>query len=215
MKGFYGLSRCIALAGCFGLAGCFLPTAGSAPINYYVLSARAEPDPALASAQRQLIGVQTVQLPDYLNRKSIVTRREDNEIDIAELDQWAGNLKDSVTNVLVDNLTRVLGSETVIPLPVSAAVPVEEVVGVEIINFEQQPSGTVRLSARWIVLGEGGRSFQAIHQSSYEELNVADDYASIASAMSDLLAAFSRDIAKTVATTVPPAALPATRRPAS
>ena len=189
---------------CLSLAGCFFPTGGSAPINYYALSARARPDPTLVSGETRFIGVQTVQLPDYLNQKLIVTRPQDNEIDLAEVDQWAGALNDSITNVLVENLTRLLGTERVVPLPVTAAVPVEDVVGVEIVNFERQPSETVRLSARWIILGSGGRIFHSIHQSVYEAQNVPADYASIASAMSDVLAVFSRDLAQSLAAPVVP-----------
>ena len=189
---------------CIGVAGCFFPTGGSAPINYYALSARARADPTLASGDTRLIGVQTVQLPDYLNQKLIVTRPKDNEIDLAEVDQWAGALNDSITNVLVENLTRLLGTERVVPLPVSAAVPVEDVVGVEIVNFERQPSETVRLSARWIILGSGGRTFRSIHQTVYEAPHVPADYASIASAMSDVLAVFSRDLAQSLAAPMVP-----------
>jgi uncharacterized lipoprotein YmbA len=152
--------------------------------------------------------VQTVQLPDYLNQRLIVTRPNENEIDVAEVDQWAGNLSDSITNVIVENLTKLLRSERIVPLPITAAVPVEDVVGVEIVNFERQPSETVRLNARWIILGSGGRSFHSIHQSVYEAANVPSDYASIASAMSDVLAAFSRDVAQALSTPVslqPPA----------
>ena len=190
---------------CLTLGDCVLPTGGSAPINYYVLNARAVADPHLVSGPTGMIGIQTVQLPDYLNQRLIVTRPQENAIDVAELDQWAGALSDNITNVVVENLSKLLGTERVIPLPVTAAVPVEDVVGIEIIGFERQPSATVRLSARWIVLGGSGRTFRAVHQSVYEAGNVSGDYVSIASAMSDLLAAFSRDIAQTLATpTMPP-----------
>ncbi len=192
-------SAAIALA-CFSVAGCFFPTGGSAPINYYTLSARAGPDTALASGDTRLIGVQTVQLPDYLNQRLIVTRPKDNQIDLAELDQWAGNLSNSITDVLVENLATLFGTQTVVALPVSAAVPVEEVIGVEIVNFERQPSQSVRLRARWIILGSGGRTFRSIHHSVYEASDVSADYASIASAMSDILAVFSRDVAQSLAT---------------
>ena len=192
------------VAVCLSVAGCFLPSGGSAPINYYVLTARAAQDPALASGGTRLVGVQTVQLPDYLNHKLIVTRLKDNEIDLAEFDQWAGNLNDNITNVLVENLARVLGTDDVVALPVSAAVPIEDVVVVEIVNFERQPSGTVRLNARWIVLEQGGRTFHSIDQGVYEAPNIAPDYVSIASAMSDILAAFSRDIAHSLAAQLPP-----------
>jgi uncharacterized lipoprotein YmbA len=173
-----------------------------------VLSARAHLDPTLASGETHLIGVQTVQLPAYLNQRPIVTRPRDNEIDLAEVDQWAGALNDSITNVVVENLAKLLGTERVVPLPVTAAVPVEDVVGIEIVNFEQQPSQSVRLNARWIILGGGGRTFHSIHQRVYEAPDVPADYASIASAMSDILAAFSRDVAQSLVAPAPPTAVP-------
>jgi hypothetical protein len=211
-----------------GLAGCALPTpqGPAGPIRSFVLTARPPADPLRAAASQavlasSLIGVQTVQIPDYLAQRPIVTRSEGNQIQVSENAQWAGDLSANITDVIVANLGMLVGSNRVLRLPVSQAVPVETIVGIEVARFEHDPAGSVQLAARWIVLGDGGRSFRLIDYGSYEALGVGGDYPAITAAMSDLLAALSADIVRSlVAAQDRPAVRPAAeqsdrrRRPA-
>ena len=113
---------------------------------------------ALPSVGNRIIAVQTVRLPDYLNQNGIVTRTEANAINVARDSQWAGALDDNITNVIVADLSRLLGSTKVVAYPVSAALPVDRVVQVDISQFEQAPDGTVTLAAQWTIFADGGRT---------------------------------------------------------
>jgi uncharacterized lipoprotein YmbA len=187
-------------------SGCTLPTpqGPAGPISSYVLTPGSAADPMLAAVQPAtlapgLVGVQTVQVPDYLAQQPIVTRTEANQIRIADSAQWAGNLAANITDVVVANLGVVLGGDRVLRLPVSQAVPVETVVGIEISQFERGPDGTVMLAARWVVLGDGGRAFRRIDYASYAAPGVSHDYPVLTRAMSELLAQLSADIARSLA----------------
>lgn len=204
----------LTLALPFVLGGCGLPTpqGPTGPVTSYVLTPRPPADAALAAAALPaslapgLVGVQTAQIPDYLAQRPIVSRTEANRLLIAEDAQWAGDLAANITDVVVANLGTLLGGSRVLRLPVSPAVPVATVVGIEISTFEREPSGTVRLAARWIVLGDGGRSFRRIDDAVYEATATGGDYPAITAAMSALLSALSADIAVSLA--APPAAGP-------
>lgn len=183
------LLACTVLGGCGSLFG------ASPPINYYALTPTAPADAGRLLLGDRIIAVQTVRLPDYLNQNAIVTRSQANAINVARDSQWAGALSDNVTNVIVANLSRLLGSSKVVAYPVSAALPVDRVVQVDISQFEQAPPGEVTLVAQWTIFADGGRSYLATDAGTYTTTASGADYAAIAAAMSDLLGSLSEDLA--------------------
>jgi uncharacterized lipoprotein YmbA len=191
---------CSALVGCGSLFG------SSPPISYYTLTPTASAGAALPSLGTRIIAVQTVRLPDYLNQNGIVTRSDANAINVARDSQWAGALNDNITNVIVADLSRLLASTKVVAYPVSAALPVDRVVQLDISQFEQTPGGEVALAAQWTVFADGGRTYLSTDAGTYTTPASETGYAGIAAAMSRLLGSLSRDIAAVLATTrqVPP-----------
>lgn len=121
----------------------------SAPVTrYYVLSASA-PAPARPAGAGVAVVIKDVRLPQYLDRSQIVTRGGDHRLQMDEHAQWAGNLREDMTRVLVENLRRLLGSERVIAAPHSLRLLPDYRVEVEVLSFERELDGRVGLSARW------------------------------------------------------------------
>ena len=141
------------------VAGCASLLGGSPPITYYALTSTSSGDGTRPPADNRIIAVQTARLPEYLNQKGIVTRTEANELDVAANSQWAGTLDDNITKVIVADLSKLLGTARIVAYPVSAALPVDRVVQIDISRFEAESGGNVRLSAQWIIFGDGGRSY--------------------------------------------------------
>lgn len=179
---------CATLAGCGSLFG------PSAPVQYFTLTPTASANSVVPGMANRIVAVQTVRLPEYLNQNGIVTRTQTNAINVARDNQWAGPLDSNATNVIVANLSRLLGSTRVVAFPVSAALPVDRVVHVDISQFEQTPDGTVTLAAQWTIFADAGRTYLATDAGSYS-VAAASDYPAITAAMSQLLGALSRDIA--------------------
>jgi uncharacterized lipoprotein YmbA len=189
----------IALAVGTLVAGCASLLGGSPPITYYALTSTSSGSSASPLSDSRIIAVQTVRLPEYLNQKGIVTRTEANELDVAANSQWAGTLDDNITKVIVADLSKLLGTSRIVAYPVSAALPVDRVVQVDISRFEAESDGNVQLSAQWIIFGDGGRSYVQIDGGSYMVSADNGDYRSIAAAMSQALGDLSRDIATSLA----------------
>lgn len=138
------------LSGCSGL---FEQT----PLEFYTLS----PQPAAiipaVAADGPIFAIAPVRVPQYLSQRSIVTRTGPTQLELADNDVWAGPLSDTIASVLSENISTMIPSNRVVELPVSAAVPVDYEVRVEIVGFERQPDGAVDLIARWTVFSEGGQ----------------------------------------------------------
>lgn len=111
---------------------------------------------------------------------------------------WAAPLSNTISSVLGENISTMIPSDRVVELPVSAAVPVDYELRVEIVRFERQPDGGVDLVARWSVFSEGGERLVAVERLSYRVPDVSPDFRSITLAISALLGELSRDIADTL-----------------
>jgi uncharacterized lipoprotein YmbA len=92
------------------LTGC-----GSTPTqNFYVLSAGQGPDP---SGETPSLGVGPISVPEYLNRNTLVYRRDGNQLQIARYERWAEPLEEGIARVLRLNLARLLNTEDIRPFP--------------------------------------------------------------------------------------------------
>lgn len=191
---------CATLAGCSSLFG------PSTPIQYFTLTPTATTDASVPPFGDRIVAVQTVRLPEYLNQNGIVIRTQTNTINVSRDSQWAGPLDNNVTNIIVVNLSRQLGSTKVVAFPVSAALPVDRVVHVDVTQFEQEPDGSVTLAAQWTIYADAGRTYLATDSGSYTIAGVDSNYPAITAAMSQLVGSLSRDIAATLtASTLRPA----------
>ncbi len=188
----------LLLGGCSGLFG------EQPPLEFYTLSSTSGLEgrsvlsgPRTASSG-PIFAVAAVRVPQYLSQRSIVVRSSPTQLDLADNDVWAAPLSDTISSVLSENISTMIPSDRVVELPVSAAVPVDYELRVEIVRFERQSDGGVDLVARWSVFSEGGERLIAVERSSYRVPEVSGDYRSITVAMSALLGELSRDIAGTL-----------------
>jgi len=100
--------------------------------------------------QGHIIGVGPIQLPEYINRPQIVTRNSAHHLDIAEFHRWVEPLNESITRVLVMNLSNNLNSNRVYWLPrQDRNFPLELRVVIDIGRFDGKLGKEVELQARW------------------------------------------------------------------
>lgn len=140
----------------------------------------------------------SVRLPQYLERPQIVTRRQANQLRLAEYHQWGGNLRKNIGRVLARNLAVLLNTPHVSVAPHLSPRPADFRVELDITQFERLASGHVRLSAQWRLSRQGEvMATRIVNIDSQTPLD-ADDYAGMVSAMNALLARLSSQIARAI-----------------
>ncbi len=194
-----GLLQCLCLA--LMLAGCVL-LSGTPVTRFYVLTpltdnaqmpqAPADPPP---DRPPLTVGLAPVELPRYLDRPQIVTRIRANELVLAEFDQWAEPLPDSVTHILAENMRRLLLNHHIEVLPLQRSNRSAYEIAVTLMRFESEVGEGCVLSARWVLAGEREKSVRLQNTFDVRIPLAASDYNAIVGAMSRALAALSRDIA--------------------
>jgi uncharacterized lipoprotein YmbA len=191
------LSRLIAVLGVVsGMAGCNLTT--SQLTHFYVLTPLERADwlaPIAGDKLELSLGVGPVTLPRYLDRPQIVTRLDANRLDMAEFEQWAEPLQESVIRILAENLSLLLSTHQIEVFPWQRSARFDYQIVVTILQFESHAAAETVLTARWVLYDAGGEEEQMRNAFTVTVPQEAHNYQSIVSAMSRALGALSRDIA--------------------
>jgi len=181
-----------AIVGLF-LAAC----AQTQPSRFYTLSGLPD-DAAPSSASSELaIGVGPISLPNYLDRPEIVRRATPNQFQVAEFDRWGEQLGDVFPRVMAENLSVLLATDRVFLLPQRRDTTIDYQVEVQVTRFDADVDGPAILAARWEIFDNDGKSL-AVDRSTFTESVGSEGYGAVATAMSQTVAALSREIASAI-----------------
>ena len=188
----------LALAGCLG--------GPSAPTNFYMLSplshSQAKTSPATAEA-RIRIGLETVVVPEYLNRNEIVVNLDDTVYQLAEFDQWTEPLSDNLTRVLEENLTNLLRNDSIdVILASDSSIPLDYRLEVDVIRLDGNLGDQVTLVAQWALLEGEEDDLKLVRRSEYQERAADKTYKGLVLAKSRTVEKLSRDIAAAIKKTL-------------
>jgi uncharacterized lipoprotein YmbA len=193
MPRFFGLMAAVALvAAPLLLSGC----TSSKPSRFYVLTPLSAPNTTAAPGPS--LGVGPVAIPQYLDRPEIVTRSSDNQLKLAEFDQWGGRIGDNITRVLAENLSSVLKTDRVSIYPWTDSSALSAQIAVDITQFERDQSGSVTLTAFWTIVDARSGKILLNGRSNIQKPVTAsttgDNYEAIAAAMSQALASLTDEL---------------------
>lgn len=175
-----------------GLAGCL----GSAPTTrLYMLDPVAEGTAVGHNQKLVTLIVREVRLPQYLDRPQIVTRDEGHRLQLAEFDHWGGDLREDMTRTLVANLGRLLASDQIFAAPLHAAVKPDFRLDLEILRFEREPGGQVRLTARWWLTRGADGGVAVSRELSITGKTTAASYPALVASMSSVYGELAQAIA--------------------
>jgi len=149
------------------------------------------PPAAVTSAARGVpFGIESVELPPGLDRREIVMRQANHHLDIRANELWSATLHDLVMHTLAYDLAARL-PEGMLILPGEAKPATMRTIEVSFEELAPGPDARVHLDAHWKVAGV----------SHHEQIAIdlpATDSASIATGMSQAIAALADRIAASV-----------------
>lgn len=187
------LNRLIMACGISLLTAC----ASTPPTHFYTLEAQSQ-HPAVTNStttKKLLIGIGPLSLPALLDRSQIVTRTENNTIEMADFDQWAAPLKENVIAVLSKNVATLKPNMTVRGYPWSVYGNMDYRVIIDITRFDTLRGKSVNLEANWAIMEEKNHTIVSNGQTKIEQRLNDEKYLSVAQGLSKLLSDFSQQIA--------------------
>ena len=188
----------LVLSGCLG---------STPPTQFYLMPPLTSPDtapPASAGWRDLTLGVGPVTVPPYLDRPQIVTRASQAKLTLADLDQWAGPLPDTIARVLAEDLSLLIPTERVVFHPWPRSIDPDYQITVEVLQFDRGPGGEVVLAAHWSLLDRDGKEL-VMRMSRLSQAAGGADYEAMVTAMGRTLDTLARDMAATLLTTAQPA----------
>jgi uncharacterized lipoprotein YmbA len=173
-----------------------LNACASTPTNFYTLESQSRPPAVTTNAitKKPLIGIGPLSLPALLDRKGIVTRKENNSVQIAEFDQWAAPLKDNVLAVLSKNVATLQPNAIVRSYPWSVYGNVDYRVIIDISRFDTQLGKSVNLEASWAIMEEKNHTIVSNGQTKLQQPLNDVSYNSAAQGLSKLLSELSQQL---------------------
>jgi uncharacterized lipoprotein YmbA len=164
--------------------------------NFYTLESQSQRSVTsnTVSAKKTLIGIGPLSLPALLDRRQIVTRTENNSVQLAEFDLWAAPLKDNVLAVISKNVGILQSNSIVRAYPWSIYGDVDYRVIIDINRFDTQLGKSVNLEASWAVMEEKNHTIVSNGQTNIKQVLNDPSYNTAAQALSKLLAEFSQQL---------------------
>jgi uncharacterized lipoprotein YmbA len=176
----------------------------SPEIRYYMLSAERTSPNEVAAITRTPVGpyaIDTVIIPDLLDRPQIVLRTSANAVEILDYDRWAAPLPDQLQRVLITDLSARLGSNALIDPGLPTNLRAARRITVSILAFDPVRRGESSLEASWVISDAksgpavtSSKSFRARHVAQAAGSDVKD----IVGTLSGLVTEVADDIAATI-----------------
>lgn len=173
-----------------------LSACASTPTNFYTLEAQSRA-PAVSPGTgltKQLIGIGPLSMPALLDRRGIVTRKENNSVQIAEFDLWAAPLQNNVLAVISKNVATLQPGDIVRAYPWSVYGSVDYRVIIDITRFDMQPGKSANLEASWAIMEEKSHTIISNGQTKLQQPMNDVSYSHAAQALSKLLSEFSQQL---------------------
>jgi len=181
----------LVLSGCLGT---------TPPTHFYLLPPRTSGDtasPVSAGPRDLTLAVGPVTVPPYLDRPQIVTRTSRAKLNLADFEQWAGPLADTIARVLSEDLALLIPTERVVLYPWPRTMDPDYQLSVEVLQFERGPGNQVVLVARWSLLDRDAKEL-ALRTSRLTLTASGTDYEATATAMGQALETLAQDMATTL-----------------
>jgi uncharacterized lipoprotein YmbA len=181
----------------FLLAGC----SSTPPTRFYKLNSLPggqQENPAALLGMDIAIGVGPVELPEFLDRPQIVTRKSQNQLEIAEFHRWAASFPRDFSRVLAKNISTLLPTDRVAVYPWEDAFSPTYQVKMDVEQFDGQLGEQVFLRVIWSLVGQEGMKELVVRKTLIEEPVLTNDYEGLVAAQSNALATLSREIVEEI-----------------
>ena len=146
-----------------------------------------------------VLGLGPLRIADYLKRPQLVTRGDDAELIVDELNRWAEPLGAAIHRTLADNVDGLLDGVAVVGFPDTDTATLDYRVVGRVYRFDVDRSGLAVLEVQWRLEDSDGGDISLPRRERYEaRTGQRNDPAAVTAALTNTLGQFSRDIADAV-----------------
>lgn len=147
-------------------------------------------------SSRPALAVAKPALPTYLDRQQLVTR-DGAALKIQDTNLWSEPLNTGIARVLAANLSRLTGSNSIMPVGDYVTLEYTSLVEMRIVKFDPDASGNMVLECTWKVqpVRGGDVPFRSFHTEVPVETTIPAATGRV-NAMNEALASLAREISR-------------------
>ena len=145
------------------------------------------------------IGVGPVELPKFLDRPQIVTRKSQYRVAFSEFHRWAGSFSEDFLRVLAKNISVLLPVDRVSAYPWTDQFSPTYCIPLTVDQFDGQLGGHVVLNMTWSVWNQKDVNEPVLKHTRIKEPVLAENYDALVEAQSRAIATLSRAIVDEIA----------------
>ncbi len=168
-----------------------LHTLGPIPVE----AARPSPPLSPAAVAAMALEVMPVRLPAALQRPQLVVETGPGALSLLEAHRWGNGLDNDIQRVLVENISRLTGADTVVAFPYGERVKARHRLEVDVHRLEGRPGETLTLEATWIVAPPQGGQALLFRRTLLQRPIQGPDAGALVAAHNLILGDLSREIA--------------------
>lgn len=180
----------LTLSGCAG---------NTATPNFYMLGpampTSANLNPVAPSAGIR-IGLDPVEVPQYLNQPQIVTHLDRAEYQLDEFNRWMEPLADNLTRVIAENLSTLLQAEGIDILYMSRPVKTRYGINIQILRMDGKLGESANLIVRWSFFDHSDNTLIETQRLVFWEKVDEDTYQGLLQAQNRMVETLNRNIAE-------------------
>lgn len=165
--------------------------------QFYVLTPLAHPSNLTKKASAS-IAIGPINIAEYLQQPSIVTRLTHHELVLNEFHRWAQPLESNINEIIINDLEVLLPNKNVVPYDSVIAENADYRVSIQITQFATDMTGNSDLTASWQIIQAKNNKIVRQYQRTISNTVNPYNFNSIVKAMSVNLNQLSQLIAKTI-----------------
>ena len=146
------------------------------------------PGAATAARVATPVAIDAVELPPGADRRDVVVRKADHQLDVRSTDQWRASLEPMLTHTLAFDLASRLPEGMVI-LPGQIKPAAVRSISLVVEDLSAGPENAITLNARWVLDNVTHREQIRIDIPSLESAAIADGMSKAVAALADRMAA--------------------------
>ena len=149
--------------------------------------------------QQQIpIVIDSIGIPDSLDRPQLVSIIADGQMEQAEFHRWSGRLTELIQRTIAKNISHLMPNAIVFFIGERKHLPTKFKVLVKIRDLIGKRGDIIRLDVLWIV-SDSSKKFAPVHRQGVYKKKLSDaSYQQYVLGASELLQEFSRDIVKQI-----------------
>ena len=170
-------------------------------VTYYIINpiTAGSASPAEADGKPTMtVGIRPIELPGYINRRQMVMRTGQNQLEVSSYHRWADYPDRMVQRVLAENLQLLMTDARIYGAPWPVGLKPDVVVDFSFLELIGTTDKKMLLSAVWTITDKGDQSAVQSHRTAFPATIPGTGFDDLAAAHSRALEALCREVAESL-----------------